>query len=40
MSVKVIMISMLIGFMTSIIVNHPPGYRCQYKQECVPIRLF
>ena len=40
MSGKVIMISMMIGFITSIIVHHPPGIRCQYQKECVPIRLF
>ncbi len=40
MSEKAVFFGLLIGFMTAVVVTHPPGYRCQYKQECVAIRLF
>ena len=40
MSGKVVMISMLIGFITSIVIHHPPGLRCQWDKECVQIKLF
>ena len=40
MSSKVFWFTLLISFIVSIVMHNPPGVRCQYQKECVPIRLF
>lgn len=43
MSNVVIAFSFVIGFISSVIIHHPPGERCSYvdgKTKCVSIRLF
>lgn len=40
MSFKVFWITLVFSFIASVVIHNPPGIRCQYKQECVPIRLF
>ena len=37
---KIFWFGLLIAMITTVVITNPPGVRCQYQQECVPIQLF